>query len=162
MKHVARATVLILTLTAGQCDSNDSNQQQSQQQETILNQASNAVGMPAITNFQERRMLKEILELRDQALTTITYITDLQGHLHKVCDSIGYGIPYATQFTNPEYVTYRNGNQVTLPQADPNGLFSPASAEGTWVNCLDPKTQQASVVYIEPRVIVSRYPLSVP
>lgn len=73
-----------------------------QQQERLSKQSVQAVGLPAIVNFQEKRILKDILELRDQPnLVTYTYITDMGGHLHKVCDSIGYGVPYATQYTSP-------------------------------------------------------------
>lgn len=144
----------LLLANEGGCS--DSNSVQTQQQERILIQATNAVGMPAIVNFQERRMLKQVLELRDTAISTVTYIVDLNGNLHKVCDSIGYGIPYSTQFTNPQYIA---SNNHTLPQADPNGLFSPASADGTWINCLNPETKKMGVLYIEPRVIVSPFAL---
>jgi hypothetical protein len=51
------------------------------------------------------------------------------------------------------------GNTYVLPQADPNGLFSPASAEGTWVMCLNPKTKKAEPQYIEPRVITTTFPM---
>lgn len=78
------------------------------------------------------------------------------------CDSIGYGIPYATQYTNPDKLEdAANGATgialATLPQADPNGLFSPASAEGTWILCKDPAGSDVKPVYIEPRVIVSPF-----
>jgi len=63
-----------------------------------------------------------------------------------LCNSIGYGLPYATQYTHPSL-------------ADPNGLYTPSSAEGTWVLCLNPKTKEAEPQYIEPRIIVSTYPL---
>jgi hypothetical protein len=55
--------------------------------------------MPAIKNFRERRLLKSILEMRDQeGLTTFTYTyNEMTGQLVFFCDSIGYGIPYATQ-----------------------------------------------------------------
>jgi hypothetical protein len=56
-------------------------------------------GMPTIVNFEERKMLKRVLEIRDQAINTATYIVDMNGHPHKICDSIGYGFPYSTQFT---------------------------------------------------------------
>ena len=46
-----------------------------------------------------------------------------------------------------------------LAQADPNGLFSPGSAEGTWIMCKDPKGPDVRPVYVEPRVIVSPFPL---
>ena len=117
--------------------------------------------MPAIVNFQEKRMAKMILELRDTAITTVTYTQDMSGNLHKLCDSVGYGLPYATQYTNPQKIGY-TGNQVgvaTLPQADPNGLFSPASADGTWVLCMNPADKKVMPLYVEPHIIVSPFPL---
>jgi len=139
-------------------------QKEAHQQEIATIQAINAVGMPAIVNYQEKRMLKQVLELRDTAIATQTYIVDLYGKLHKVCDSIGYGIPYATQFTNPAvdtFYTSSSSQHTVMPQADPNGLYSPAVAEGTWVQCLDPATEKIAVVYLEPRVVVSPFPLDV-
>jgi hypothetical protein len=49
---------------------------------------------------------------------------------------------------------------MALPQADPNGLFSPASAEGTWVLLKDPNGKETRPVYIEPRIIVSPFKLN--
>lgn len=48
-----------------------------------------------------------------------------------------------------------------LPQADPNGLFSPASAEGTWILLKDPHGSDVKPVYVEPRVIVSPFKLEI-
>lgn len=134
------------------------------QQEKILQEGTAAIGMPAITHFRERKLLKTIYELRDQAdLSTYTYIwSDLKGPIF-ICHSIGYGIPYAIQFTNPQKVDrVQQGNgyygYYTLPQADPNGLFSPASAEGTWVMCKDP-AGNVKPQYIEPRILVMTYEL---
>lgn len=130
-------------------------------QEKITMQAVSSVGMPNITNFQEKRTLKEIYELRDRQITTITYLFDMKGHLHKLCDSVGYGIPYATQYTSPSYIKYHSGGSTdVLPQADPNGLYSPSNAEGTWILCLDSSTKRTKPVYVEPRIIVSPIALS--
>ena len=145
---------LPLILLAG-CDES-SDQKQAAAQEAVKRQAVDSVGMPAIQNFAEMRMMKQILEKRDQNRATYTYIVDMQGAYHLVCRSVGYGLPYATQFTNPQRITA--GGHV-IPQADPNGLFSPASAEGTWVMCLNPDNQQPDVVYIEPRVVVMPWPI---
>jgi hypothetical protein len=144
--------------------SSDGRQQQAQ--EMILMEGTKSIGMPAIKNFRERRLLKDILELRDQNnLSTYTYLwSEMSGKLVFFCHSIGYGIPYATQYTNPQKDTYYSTNStvhITLPQADPNGLFSPASAEGTWVMCLDENAKEARPVYVEPRVVVSPFELSV-
>ncbi len=137
--------------TAGECDSSDSTQRR--QNDALLADATAQTGMPAIKNFRERKLLKDILELRDQdGLTTHTYLfSEMTGKLTYFCASIGYGIPYATQYTNPQKL---EAGPITLPQADPNALFSPASADGTWVTCLDEKTKTARVAYLEPRIVV--------
>ena len=140
-----------------------SDQRANHQQELLSSQAVDAVGMPGITKFAEKQMMKTILEQRDQEVPTYTYIVGMSNELKLLCHSIGYGLPYATQYTNPQRVakaseTPEHGN-VTLPQADPNGLFSPASADGTWVLCLNPNTKTTIPVYIEPRIIVSPFPL---
>ncbi len=136
---------------------------QRSQQETSLKELTAQTGMPAIKNGRERKLLKEILELRDQdGLVTYTYtFAEMNGKLTFLCNSIGYGIPYATQYTNPQKFEWSGTNvgTVVLPQADPNGLFSPASADGTWVMMLDPNTKAVRPVYIEPRIIVSPFKL---
>src|ERR1700722_17704182 len=135
-----------------------SDQLQHDQQEALLRAADTAIGMPAIVNFEERKMLKRILEIRDQGLNTTTYNVDMNGHPHKICDSIGYGFPLSTQFTNP---AQNPRTTVVLSQAEPNGLFSSPTSEGTWISCVDPANKHnIQVVYVEPRVIVSPFPLS--
>lgn len=162
MKNILIAIALVASLTA--CDIKPSATEiEAHRQEQATMQAVQQVGMPAIVNYQEKRMMKQILEIRDTKIATITYIVDLNGRLHKICNSIGYGLPYATQYTNPQKIdhVYSSGAAV-LPQADPNGLYSPATAEGTWVMCSNPnKPEETTVLYIEPRVIVSTYPLDV-
>jgi hypothetical protein len=51
----------------------------------------------------------------------------LLGRINRLWDSLRHTEPQKTSREN--YVT---------PQADPNGLFSPASAEGTWILLKDP------------------------
>ena len=151
--------VLAFALLFAACDEQPSSDQvQRRKQEQLSQESNRQVGMPSITNFQEKRILKNILELRDTEIKTVTYTQDLNGKLHKLCDSVGYGLPYATQYTNPQRLAYNTGG-ATLPQADPNGLFSPASAEGTWVLCSNPETHGLSPLYVEPRVIVSPFHL---
>lgn len=161
-KIIALTALTAATFALAGCDVTPSSDDiQNHNQEQLNKQAVQSVGMPAITNFQEKRVYKDILELRDTAnLRTYSYITDLNGHLHKRCDSIGYGIPYATQYTSPQKIAdHYQGGYAILPQADPNGLYSPASAEGTWVLCKVPNSDKVSPVYIEDRVTVSTFPL---
>jgi hypothetical protein len=144
---------------------------QRRQQETHLKEGTAQTGLPAIVNFRERKLLKYIYELRDQdGLVTYTYLenltpgvvpghTALGGKLTYVGESIGYGIPYATQYTNPQKpITEATSQASIIAQADPNGLYSPASADGTWILLLDPKTNKPVPVYMEPRIIVSPFP----
>ncbi len=126
---------------------------QRQQQEKILSEGTSQVGMPGIKNFRERKIVKTLFELRDQeGLTTYTYVfSPMLGKFILVGKSLGFGIPAATQFTNPEKIAAENLNQgyAILPQADPNGLFSPASADATWVLMLNPLTKKAEPQYFE-------------
>ena len=148
---------------------------QQRQQEQLLSEGTSQVGMPAIKNFRERKILKDIYELRDQVgLITYVYLenqiprvvqgkTVLGGKLTYFGESVGYGIPVSTQFSNPQkiekYSIHGNYSFQTLPQADPNGLFSPASADGTWVMMRNPKSRQGEPQYIEPRCVVLTYKL---
>lgn len=143
------------------CEDVTTDVKQSDQQEQILAEGNAQTGMPAIKNFRERKLLKAILELRDQSdLSTYTYTySEMTGKLTFFCDSIGYPIPYATQYTNP-YKIAHDSVTVVIPQADPNALYSPASAEGTWIMCKDPNGPDTRPVYVEPRVITSQFKLA--
>lgn len=127
----------------------------------LTQQASAQVGVPGITNFTEKKLVRKIYELRDQNIATFSYIPDMQGRLWHLCDSIGYGVPYSVQFTNPTYPldsTYHDS--AMLNQPEPNALFMPSTAEGTWVICVDEKQKgNFQPVYVEPRVIVSPFKL---
>ena len=154
MKKYLAAILLLSLFGCGYQES--STTREARMQEQMSSESISAVGMPSVSNFQEKKMMKMIIEMRDKALTTYTYTQDMNGGLHKLCDSVGYGLPYATQYTNPQKAAYTG---LALPQADPNGLFSPASADGTWILCLDPSSKKVSPIYSEPHIIVSQFPL---
>jgi hypothetical protein len=160
MKYII-ALFILAGLTACGNQSETAAQIERKKQAEMSLRGIESVGMPSIVNFAEKRMMKDILELRDRNVATTTYIVDMNGKMHKVCDSVGFGLPYATQYTNPQMPqqTVAGGSTYVLPQADPNGLYSPASADGTWVQCVDPKTKKATVVYVEPRIVVSPFPI---
>lgn len=152
-----------------------SDQIQQEQQERIEKEGTMAVGPPAIKNFREKRILKDIMELCDQeGLLTYTYLenmnpvivhgrTAMGGKLTYFGETIGYGIPYATQYTNPQKIAeknnYQSGSYAILPQADPNGLFKPTSADGTWVLMKDPNGTAVRPQYIEPRILTLTFKL---
>jgi len=130
-------------------------------QEKTTKQAAVSVGMPNIINFTEKRLAKKIYELRDDKIVTYTYLFSEQtGKKVFFCKSIGYALPYATQYSNPEkrVNTGTSDYNYNIAQAEPNGLYMPSSAEGTWVNCID-GAGTPQPVYVEPRVIVSPFKL---
>jgi hypothetical protein len=118
-------------------------------------------GLPGITNFTEAKLVKHLYELRDQKIMTYTYIPDMNGKLWHLCNSIGYGLPYGVQFSNPEKIEKDSEHgYATLPQAEPNGLYMPPTAEGTWVTCINPSNpSDIAPVYVESRVITSPFKL---
>ena len=146
---------------------------QRQAQEILTAEGTAQTGMPAIPNFRERKLLKDIYELRDQeGLTTYTYLwNEFNGRLVFLGESIGYGIPYSTQYSAPETVKRYRIPRVPgvagsgrygverLPQSEPNGLFTPGSAEGTRVLLKDPHGKSVKPVYVEPRIVVSPFEL---
>lgn len=148
--------ILILALTS--CMKKTSEHLQNEKQEELNKQAVTSVGMPSLTRFSEKKHLKDILELRDKEQATITYVRDMNGVLHKVCDSIGFGIPSSTQYTNPQKIDCSNAHCEVIQQADPNGLYS-SNSEATWVLCLNPETKKISPIYLEDRITVSTFNL---
>jgi hypothetical protein len=159
---VTMITILIMS-NSGCDEQSNSNTELAAKQEQLMQEANRQVGMPAIKNFQERKLLKMILELRDQEnLICYAYIVpEMTGKPIFLGKCIGYGIPYATEYTNPQ-ITERHtgeagGGNIVIPQADPNGLFMPSNAEGTWLMMIDPNDNQPHPVYIEPRVLVSPF-----
>lgn len=173
MKKWLMVTVLCLSIGftgawddgCGNGEANSYRQQRVQQEK--LTQESNAqIGMPGITNFTEKKIVKKLYELRDQNIATFTYMPDYQGRLWHLCDSIGYGLPYGVQFSNPQKMivrkdgVYLGQSPVTITQSEPNGLFMPPSAEGTWVICAGHKSGDTEPVYVEPRIVVSPFQLN--
>ena len=156
---------LVMAADDSQCGGeSQSDKNQRVQQESLSQEATAQTGMPAIKNFRERKLLKDILELRDQdGLATYTYVwNEFNGKLIFFCNSVGYGIPYATQYSNPQKIMFPGYSQSgTISQSEPNGLFSPQAAEGTWVMCADPANKDGTKpVYVEPRIIVSPFRLA--
>jgi len=151
---------LTLMFWVGCEDRNKADKVQREQTEKSMLEMNRQVGMPAIKNYQEKKLAKMIFELRDQAnLITYTYIITITGKKVFLGKSIGYGLPYSIQYTNPmKKVTGTHGN-VTLPQPDPNGLFMPDGLSATWIMLINPKTGKPKPVYIENEIIVSPFRL---
>lgn len=137
--------------------------EQREQTEEMMLEIGRQVGMPNIVNFQQKKLMKMVLELCDQEnLITYAYIkSDYHGKLYFIGKCMGYGIPFSAQYTNPEKTIsrrmYHDSN--TIPQPDPNGLFMPTSSSATWLMLIDPKTNKPRPVYFEPEIVISPFPL---
>lgn len=159
--------IMAIFIVVGCDHTPDSDEIQQQQQEVILKDAAAQIGMPSLPNHRDKKMYKAVMELRDQeGLVTYMYLenmipTVVKGHtccggkFSFIAQTIGYGIPAATQFTSPQKATwYQSHGYLVMPQADPTGLFSPTSAEGTWIMMPDPTTGKLGPQYIESRISV--------
>lgn len=157
---IAFWTVMILILASG-CEPSvpTTDEQIEAAQAKVTAEANRQTGLPAISNFTEKKFAKMIYELRDQEIKTWAYYLDVDGNRHLLCESVGYGLPYSTQYSNPLRTVDRWSNYAEqLPQAEPNGLFMPDAADATWVLCSDGRGGVAPV-YSEPTLLVSPFPL---
>jgi len=148
------AMPITLALTACDPRPQSTDKRQSIAQEKNSKAALDAVGMPNIVNFTEARDLNLLYELRDQVdLITYTYIMDMQGKLHHVCDSISMGINSSIQMSNPVKVVRDSYGNVTVGQKEPNNLFMPEGLEATYAKCVI--SGKLKVFYVEEKLIVS-------
>lgn len=159
-------SVLFVLFTSAECltgrGGDESDKQARQATERLQREGQSQVGMPNIQNFQEKKLMKKIVELRDDAkLVCHAYISTYTG-VHYLGRCVGYGLPYSTQFTNPEKRIGDgiNGEIATLPQAEANGLFMPEGLSATWITLLD-SVNTPYVVYVESNLIVSPVPLNI-
>lgn len=168
MKKLFIIAASLLSLATQSCNSDNSEEssdyKMADKQEQMMQEASNEVGMPDITNFQEKKLAKMIMEQRDREdLICYAYIVNqMSGKLVFLGKCIGYGLPYSTQYTNPMKTVdswKAKGYCEQLPQADPNGLFMPEGVSATWLLMIDPESGEAKPVYIEPEIIVSPFKL---
>jgi hypothetical protein len=160
------ALLLFVALFAAGCleETSSVDDKQQVQQERSLSEMNRQVGMPEIANFQEKKLFKAIIELRDRAdLVTYAYLkSEYTGRLIYLGKAIGFGVPAATQYTNPERIdsSFGGDGRVSLPQADPNGLFMPSSTAATWLMLIDPATGKPVPFYCEVDLIVSLFKVS--
>ncbi len=162
MKILNLITMLLLVAFTGCSLQETADTEVSKEQEKRMQEAQAQAGLPAINNFQEKKMFKMLYELRDQEdLVCFAYFfNERTGSIGQyIGQCLGYGLPASTQYSNPEKMVryYGGGNRHHIPQAEPNGLFMPEGLSATWLMMIDPTTKQARPVYIEPLIIVSPF-----
>lgn len=185
MKTILKLSMLVLAvagLSAACAPERTADDKLRDQQSQLTQERVSKVGMPGIKNFRQAKAMKAIQELCDEEIVTFTYIenliptivhgrTALGGKFTYLGETITYPLPYAAQFTAPESMqTFNLGKQAglgdkrygveRLPQADPDGLFKPSSAEATWVLLKDPSSSKVAPVYMEPKI--ATFPFKLP
>ncbi len=151
--------ILILCFTLGACTESvpSAEKQQAKQTTQALNEMNRQIGMPNIKNFFEKKMAKELFELRDNSnLITYAYTKNRDGKYVYIGACIGFGLPYAVQYTNPQKRDWvsREGGVGYLPQADPNGLYMPSGSSATWLMLINPETGKIEASYEESEITV--------
>lgn len=85
----------------------------------------------------ERELFQQMFDARMSASTTYNYrIDERDGFSTWSCVGAGLPIPYSTQLSNPEVRVYGyEGGTISLPQPEPNGLYTPDDAAATLIPC---------------------------
>lgn len=173
-KRILAVIIMLLTVGAlagcGQRETASSKENLYTQE--LMEQSNAIVGHPEVTNFFEKSQLKEIYELRDDPNLICHWYTknDMTGKWIYQGKCVGYGIPYTTQFTQPETMqraalpalsvngkdkSYNEYFTEVLPQADPNGLYSSPSTSATWILSTD-EEGNITPTYVESEITVSQ------
>ena len=155
------AIILSMTLLIGCSETSETDDAQAKQTEQLQQQAQSKLGLPNIKNFYEKATLKDIMEQCDNSnLITYTYLkNDMTGKFTFLGESVGYGIPYGTEYTSPQKLASNYRDSTALPQADPNGLYKAENVSATWVMLINSTTKKAEPVYVESDITVSQFKL---
>lgn len=112
-------------------------------QSRIEDNYAKAQPVPALTNSQVRQNLIEIQEAIAEGVETTSFFFNLGDQDPvKTCPSVGVPIPASAQLTNPEQaitqatLNHSSGGNVTLPQMDPDGIYT-GETSGTYVLCIE-------------------------
>jgi len=171
-KHLLGLVLCAPLLLANEGGCNDTTaptatQREQSQTNAAQNQLLNNQPAPVFDYTIERRMMIEIYKARQRSVATYSYVqSEFTGKVLWHCNSIGYPIPYATQLTNPHQLisksytvggNYRQADGV-IEMAEPNGLYSPAQANATWVPCVN-ANGKVTPTYEEKNVTVFAQPM---
>lgn len=105
---------------------------------------------------------QQFYKAQNKAAATHTFITTMTGELHFETPSQGYPIPFDTQLTNPMQIASRNVGSNwydgVIPQAEPNGLFTPGNSDATIVMAVN-SDGTLSPVYTELKATAYPFPV---
>ena len=168
MKNIIMILMLAIGLTACTYEKS-STEKEAEIVERQLSQYSKGQPVPAYDWSLERDLVVKLYDLRNSKVATHTVWRSDYGMIEGDCPSIGYGLPYDTSLTNPLQLThksivYAGGRHLmegTVEQQEPNGIFASKNTTATWVMSSDTKTGMISPLYIESKVTVYPYPVTV-
>lgn len=136
LKLAGSLALVFLLCSAEDCDDSSDRREHSDVERQQVQYTRNQPP-PTFDWSLERHLMVELYKARNTAAATYSYVVSpYTGKVLASCPSLGYPIPATTQLTNPmKWV----GQGAILPQAEPNGLYSPPDTHGTWVMCLGPE-----------------------
>ncbi len=129
-------TCVALAFMGSSCSTaSDSQKAETAQQEQISSQMIKNQPLPQFNYSQMRKNLIEIETAQAQGVQTTSFFFNqgVQDPIF-VCPSIGVPIPNTASLSNPLAVERHGGSDGG--QMDPNGVYSPTSATGTFVICV--------------------------
>ena len=121
------------------CDQSVADIEQAQQKSSISDIVRNQP-VPNLGGFSvERYILTKIIEKRNENVMTYSYIFTKDGKIIEICEhgSYGFGVPYATQISNPVKVEHYSGGPAVIANSEPNSLYPPSDTSATFVNCFN-------------------------
>jgi hypothetical protein len=114
--------------------------------------------IPQFTWSQDRDNLIQIYKMKNEARNTYAVVRSTNsGEILWHCPSVGFPLPADTQLTNPLQQVYQ---AAVIEQAEPNGLFSSKSTDGTYVICVS-ADGTVSPQYTESKVDVFTRPVKI-
>lgn len=138
-------SVLLIAFILIGCDDTPSQDKELRKQETAaindLQQRKNSVvDIPNLTDFRPADMFARTMEEQDKGVQAYAYmLSPYSEKFFFVCVAAAFPYPGGTQFTAPSITkTLDDGTGVagwTVPQADPNGLYTPETAAATILPC---------------------------
>lgn len=169
IKTLVFSLLAIFAITMTSCEAKqNSDSQMAEEMENLIKAGNDAVGVPAISKFFEKSMVKYIYELCDDPnlICHAYFYNQMTGDIGRyIGPVIGYGIPYSAQFSSPlKYsgvstpkIVNDGGRDWTygyemVPQAEPNGIFKPEGLSATWLIMV--KDGKPYPAYIEPEICV--------
>lgn len=165
-KKLFLIVLLALVFLLAACEENKTGGLQQEEKQTA-SQATLYANVQPVPYFEwslERHIMIQIYRARNEAAATYSYVLNpYDNSIMFECASIGYPIPGGTQLTNPEQLVYEDAPGEgsvgsALPMMEPNGLYSPATAAGTYVSCVN-DDGTISPVFVEWYVWTFPYPM---